>query len=168
MPHANHRLSLFLVPVDPDQVLGSTTQERIEHVLREKRVLDEGYLAGGEANWLLEGGFYRYRFDQPGVPVVYGNRQGGYRVSCPSCGSSLALEVGVVLERWRTGEGRGHLCSKCHHSSTLEEWRFQPPAWPGKCALVFSRVGGLELNQHAAEALEEAAGTRLVPVLSRG
>jgi hypothetical protein len=168
VPHASHKLSLFLVPSDPDWVPDSTAQDRILDLLIEKKAIDREFRASDGAGLWIEGGFYRFRFDRPPSPVMYGNRQGGYRVFCPSCGANLAADVGAVLEQWSDGGGRQFACVACEQVTSLEEWRFQPEARPGRFALVFTQVEGIVLAREASEWLARVAGMEFVPVWSRG
>ena len=45
MPHASHKLSLFLVPADPEWIPDAVTQERILELLSSKGAID-GELRG--------------------------------------------------------------------------------------------------------------------------
>lgn len=168
MPHASHRISLFLVPRDPEHELSDAHLAHLRETLVAERVLDEQGAAAEHSGNLVEGGFSRFRFDRPPWPVVYGNRLGGYRAQCPHCGASLAKSMESGLRRWRGGEGRDVDCDACLKSTSLEGLIFYPPAAPGRWALVFSRAESSELKNGALVHLEALCGAQLQTIVVRG
>lgn len=168
MPLASHRISVFVVPKDPEQVLSGAQEEALLAELERRHWLSERGQAGEQSEDVIEGGFQRLRVDRPGRPVLYGNRLGGFRARCPSCGASVAAELGAVLEVWREQGHRESACRACGSRFLLEEWEYAPHASPGRWALVFSRAGSPSLKSTAREALEEWLGFPVVEVVSRG
>jgi hypothetical protein len=168
VPHASHRISLFIVPRDPEHQLSDTHLALLRETLVQERVLDDKGAAAENSESLVEGGFSRFRFDRPPWPVVYGNRLGGYRAQCPHCGASLAKSMESGLRRWRSGQGRDLDCESCLRSTSLEALTFYPPAAPGRWALVFSRAESNELKSGALDRLEALCGAQLQTIVVRG
>jgi len=168
MPKAAHQIAVILVPTDPDHCLTEEAADGLLTELVRKGVVDERGRAAQEADCWIPGGFGRIRVDRPRRPVVYGNRQGGYRAQCPRCSASLAREIEVGLSNWRQGQGRGFSCQDCQEELSLEEVVFSPSAAPGRWALVFSRAEALQLKEEALEWLTEELQTPFKTVVSRG
>ena len=172
MPRPTRRLNLYLVPVDPERSLdvaqvssgiARLVDEELGRPTRHPEVLGPG----SRAFEVVTGGFAILRFDRPRAPVIYGNRLGGYRVTCPTCSVSLVREQAEVLGRWRRNAGRALSCPSCSTGLKLEELSSMPPAAPGRCALVLSDVGGLAIGDSAVEALEGLLGGRFHSIGSR-
>jgi hypothetical protein len=168
MPQASHRLSLFLVPRNPDDALSELCADRLLQDLRAEKVLVADGRAGPNAEHIVAGGFVRFRIDRPPHPVMYGNRLGGYRAQCPSCGVSMVQSIEVGLRRWRAGDGRALCCPRCQAPTSLEGLDYAPPAAPAHWALVFSRVESSEIHKPWHEKLESMCGVELFPVWIRG
>lgn len=168
VPHASHRIALFLVPVEPDRALSAEQERQCFDELIRLGWISEGAQLGPAANAVVEGGFQRFRVDRPQRPVLYGNRLGGFRAACPNCGASVAANLGEVIEQWRTEGDRDSACLSCGHRCSLEGWNFSPRAAPGRWALVFSQVGSVSLAPEAREKLEALVGCALHEVVSRG
>lgn len=168
MPHASHRLSLFLVPKNPDAVLSRAVGDSVNGLLRKEGVLAMDDRAGANAHAMVVGGFSRFRIDWPPDPVVYGNRLGGYRAECPQCGVSVVTAMVAGLRSWRKGEGRGFNCPNCQERTSLEAVNYAPPAAPGKWALVFSRTESSEVQPDLLQKLESLCGSELLAIWIRG
>lgn len=168
MPHASHRISLFIVPRDPEHELGEGHVAQLRETLCKEGILDAQDQAGEHSGRFVEGGFARFRFDRPPWPVVYGNRLGGYRVQCPHCDANMVTLLDLGLRRWRNGEGRGVACESCSREFCIEALRFKPPAAPGRWALVFSRAESSELKSGVLERLGFLCGVPLQTIVVRG
>jgi len=168
MPQASHRLSLFLVPRNPDEALSELCAHQLVEGLRAEKVLVADDRAGPNAEDIVVGGFVRFRIDRPPSPVVYGNRLGGYRARCPHCGFNMVNAIEVGLRRWRTGDGRTLHCPDCLAATSLEGLDYAPPAAPGHWALVFSRAESSEIQKPWLQKLESMCGVELFPVWIRG
>ena len=168
MPHASHRISLFIVPRDPEHELGDVRVAQLRETLCEEGILDAQGQAGEHSDRFVEGGFARFRFDRPPWPVVYGNRLGGYRVQCPHCDANMVTSLDLGLRRWRGGEGRGVACESCSREVCIEDLCFKPPAAPGRWAFVFSRAESSGLKSGVLERLELLCGAQLQTIVVRG
>ncbi len=163
----SHRLNLYLVPADPERRPEAAAAERGLAALRRAGVLS-GWRAGPAAGRLIAGGFALLRVDRPPLPVIYGNRQGGYAVRCPRCGAGMVPAALRALSTWRAGGGRSASCPACGGSWELEELETAPPARPARFALELRDVAGPELLPEHRPALECALGGGFLVVGSRG
>ncbi len=144
-----HRLNLYLVPEqEPSELRLKEGLSRLEAW----GVLD-GARPGPRAEELVAGGFAMLRVDRPGRTIVYGNRQGGYRVRCPGCEHNLVPEFNRALATLSLVSCPG--CAKAHR---LRDLHFAPPVAFGRCALELRRVGAPELRPAGAALLREALG----------
>ena len=168
VPLVSHRIAVFLVPKNPDQDLPRELEQALLTELVHMNWVSEEGRAGQASNELIEGGFQRFRVDRPGQPVLYGNRLGGFRAKCPSCGVSVAGSLGGVIERWREQGDRRSSCTSCRERFLLEEWDYAPFAAPGKWALVFTRAEAPAIREEAKECVERWLGFPVVEVVSRG
>ena len=134
---------------------------------REEIALTRGQ-AGPNAEFLVRGGFRRFRVDRPQRPVLYGNRLGGFRAECPACGGNVAGSLGAILDQWRRGEGRASPCEHCGEIHLFESWRYSPSAAPGRWALFVTQVESPELTPEGLGFLESQLGMSLTQVVSRG
>ncbi len=162
-----HRLNLYLVPADPERELDADAVERGLGALRRAGVLS-GWRPGPAAEHLVAGGFALLRLDHPPLPTIYGNRQGGYFVRCPSCGTDMVPAALRALSVWRSGGGRAARCPSCGASRELEDLETAPPARPARFALELRDVGGPELLGAHRPALERVLGGDFFVVASRG
>ena len=165
MPRPTHRLSLYLVPDDPDREVDVPRLEAALDALRGEGVL-AGFGPGPRAEALVAGGFRRLRVDRPAQAVLYGNRQGGFYASCPACGAHLAAILGPVLRSWRHG-GRREVRGTCGVDSDLARLAYAPPAAIGRFALELRDVGAPELTSEGKPWVEAGIGSFVV-VGSRG
>ena len=165
MPRPTHRLSLYLVPADPDRAYDGARLETALDRLREAGVLD-GFGPGPEADQLVAGGFRRLRVDLPDQAVLYGNRQGGFYARCPACQAHLAASLGPVLRSWRAGGARQVACA-CGVASDLAQLDYAPPAAIGRFALELRDVLAPELSPEGKPWVEAGIGSFVV-VGSRG
>jgi hypothetical protein len=168
MPHPSHHIAIFLVPTNPEHLLSDEDATQLFSELTEQQVVDEDGWAGEAAPRWIQGGFGRLRLDRPTGPVVYGNRQGGYRAQCPSCKANLVKVLGLGLSGWRSGAGRGFSCPKCHRPTALEDLVYSPKAAPGRWALVFSRAEAAEVEEEALAWLNSQLSTDFHTIVSRG
>jgi hypothetical protein len=161
----SHRLNLLLVPEDPERELDEAALAQALDSLNASGRLD-GDRPGPAADELVRGGFKLIRVDRPLEATLYGNRQGGFYVRCPSCGDNVAHLVGPALRRWRAGQGRGLGCSGCEAGLDLARLDYAPPAAAGRFALELRDVGSPELNP--LPELSQALGGDFIVVGSRG
>ena len=94
VPHASHRIALFLVPVEPDRALSAEQERQCFDELIRLGWISEGAQLGPAANAVVEGGFQRFRVDRPQRPVLYGNRLGGVSGRMPELWASVAANLG--------------------------------------------------------------------------
>ncbi len=167
MPHAVHRLNLYLVPDDPDRVPAEDLVDGALCELTRRQVLVGGR-PGPRADALIEGGFRLLRVDRPGRPVLYGNRLGGYRARCPRCAINLVPGLGPALASWRAGGGRDVRCPGCDVVIPLEGVRYAPDAAPGRFAIELLDVQQLRPRPSAEALLKRALDGGFVVVGSRG
>ena len=141
MPHPSHRLDVLLVPTNPDRLWEESTADAVIEALRD----------------FEEPRVRRVRLDQPGRGVLYGNQQGGFRVSCPADGRPMAARIPEALRRWQLDGQRGLVC-ECGDRHQLEDMDYRPPAAPGRCALVLEDVSSYVLDDGCVERLREKLG----------
>jgi len=163
----SHRLNLYLVPAEPERLPDDGALEAGLEQLREVGML-EGMHPGARAEALVIGGFALLRVDRPSQPTLYGNRQGGYRVRCPGCGTSIIFPALAALQSWRGGGDRSVVCPDCGVASALEALDYAPFAAPGRFALELRDVGGPSVGPSAIPLLEVALGGPFVVVGARG
>lgn len=149
MPFARRRLDLLLVPTDPDRLLDPGLAQALE---------DRGLLSMA--------GLPRcagIRVDLPGGPMLYGNQAGGVRVRCPVTSEPAASAVSEGVTSWRKG-GTPDVDCPCGRRHALSEMGYEPPAAPGRSALVFVDVDAYLLEAPARTVLDEVLGpTTLIP-----
>jgi hypothetical protein len=162
-----HRLNLYLVPDEPERSIDEAALAAALAALRGEGAL-EGWRPGPRREALVEGGFALLRVDRPPGPALYGNRQGGYRALCPSCGANLVPAVLPALLAWRAGGDRSLRCAVCGEDTRLESVDYRPIAAPGRFALELRDVGTPRLAADARPALARALGGGFVVVGSRG
>ncbi|MFT4624105.1 MAG: hypothetical protein ACI8PZ_002764 [Myxococcota bacterium] len=154
MPRPGRRLDLIVVPQPP------TRQPDPHPVLDSWR--ERGWVrpdgTPGAPDRLITGDFARVQVDRPGRMTLYANRQGGFRVACPSCGANLVPPFMAAITSWRAGGPRECACSACTRSHPLETLDFKPAAAFGMCAVVFFDVGSAALLPAAVAELTEAIG----------
>ncbi|MCK6518728.1 hypothetical protein L6R46_27180 [Myxococcota bacterium] len=163
-----HRLNLYLTPQDPERRLDEPALHAGLTQLIQAGIFAADGAPGPEAARLVSGGFVAWRVDRPPAPTVYGNRQGGYAVSCPACGVGLARELGAALHRWRAGEGTSLRCPACEADTRLEALRYAPDAAPARWALELRDVGAPELGADAIPGLDALFGGPPKVIPSRG
>ncbi len=157
MPPAVHRLSLLLLPADPD-----APSDRV--VALEARFQREGWLAGDGPGPrpLVDGGFARARVERfPDVRFA-SNWQGGFRAACPVDGRNVVPQLGPALEAWRRGGARALACP-CGRTHDLSDLAYAPEAGFARGWLALVDVESATLADDArAVAAEELGGVRIV------
>ncbi len=159
MPPLRHRLSLLLLPADPDAPARATALL--------DRLRAEGFVSGTGpgSRPLVDGGFVRAGVESGGEgapPRFVANRQGGFAVRCPITDVSVVSIFNSALEGWRAGAERALNCS-CGSRHDLAALRFLPEAGFA-CAWVFLLdVASSELTPDGARiAALELGGLRVV------
>ncbi|MFN7142967.1 MAG: hypothetical protein ACK4YP_04275 [Myxococcota bacterium] len=152
MPPAVHRLSILLLPADPD-----TPGERAE-ALR-ARLERDGWLSGDTPGprALVDGGFARARVEVFDTPRFASNNQGGFRVSCPVDGASVVVPFSRALERWRNGGPRALACT-CGETHDLAALVYAPEAGFARGWLALLDVGGAAVDPAALALADEVLG----------
>lgn len=170
MPRASHRLNLLLVPADPERRPDPLLAGQLFAALRAEAVTDAWDRPGPRAEALHAGGFALFRADFPPEPVIYGNRQGGYRAVCPACGASVVAAVLQALKRWRASGDMGLRCERCGVPCSLSTVIYQPDAAPARFALELRDVERPIFSPSAQvmELLERTLGQGFRCIASRG
>ena len=144
-----HRLNLYLVPAtEPAQA----SVEGLLTALGDWGVLD-GVKPGTTASELVEGGFALLRVDRPGRELLYGNRQGGFRVRCPTCSENLVQQFGTAL-----GSDGWVMCPTCELKTDPRALAFEPPVAFGRLAVEVRDVGAPELSPRGQVLVAEHLG----------
>ncbi|MEQ1508607.1 MAG: hypothetical protein ABMB14_40620 [Myxococcota bacterium] len=160
---ASHRLDLVAVPADADR--DAVHGHRLLDRLRADGVLDPTDGAGPAAERWVVGGFARIRVDDPGIVVLYANRQGGFRVRCPQTGEPVIRAFEAAVTAWRSGEPRQLACPSCGRFHALDALDAEPPIAFGAWAVVTADAGSATLTPEAQGWLDEAVGaTRVISV----
>ena len=142
-----HRLNLYLVPqgstADPESLLSA---------LVEWGVL-EGMKPGPQATEFVEGGFALLRVDRPGRELVYGNRQGGFRVRCPDCDANMVAAFGAA----RANDAEV-TCDACGATRDHRALNFLPDVAFGELAVELRDVGAAVLTPQGEEVVRRHLG----------
>lgn len=155
MPRPSSRLDLLLVPPDdaphdpaPLDALGQA----------------QGWwtadgMPGPSASALVEGGFVRRAVEpDPGTPRLVANHQGGFRVACPACGTSIVPTFQRALTAWRAGAAREATCPSCGWTGDLADLAFAPAATFARTVVRIADVGDARLSSDAHERITSAWG----------
>ena len=157
MPRPSSRLDLLLVPTDRAVAIDVDAWKEIYGRWQERGWL-EGSRPGPAVDELLVGGFARVWRDDPGVPTLYANQQGGFRVRCPVQGSAIAREFGRAVQSWRQGGPFALTCPVCDQEHALDAMDLQPKVRFGRGAIVFSAANGMELEPGALAEVKASFG----------
>ncbi len=130
-------------------------------------ILESGK-AGPAAELLIAGGFSHIRLDQPGGRAVFGNRVGGFSVSCPGCDRGLGKELSESISGWRRGEAVHVTCPGCGEGRPLSEVETRPGIALGCFALEWRDVQSPDLTELGKQRVRELLGGEYRLVLSRG
>lgn len=172
MPRTASRvLNLVLIPADESSA--GTVEPPIEldeawaAFIAEEVILPSGR-PGPQAARLC--GFQLMRIDRPPTPSVYGNRQGGFHVTCPRCGMALAGPFSSAARRWKAGGPRRLTCPGCSAEQDFTELHFAPPVGFSRFALELRDVSSDTLSPDPGiEALlRRALGGPYRTIASRG
>jgi hypothetical protein len=162
-------LNIFLVPSEPDFFPSEQALDSFYSRLRRERLADVLGDVIGTGERLTEGGASHIRLDIPKEAVVWSNKQGGFRVSCPDCAEPLVREFGDGLNAWRSGKSSRMVeCNACGACTPLEGLRFRPHAALGRVAIAIRNVGGCTLTPLCREIAENLLGEGFSVVMSRG
>lgn len=163
-PHPSHRLSAWLVPTEPDRACPFDTPGRLQRL----QTSGSGPEPGPPGEALIPGGWVGVRLDRPPGPHLYGNKQGGYRIRCPSCAAPLIAEATDALERWRGGGDRALVCRRCQQPHSLEGLDYRPAAAPARFAIELRDIQGLDLTAAGAAHFSTLLGGDFLVIASRG
>lgn len=151
----SHQLDLLLVPAAPGPVSrGHTLLER----LRATGVIDDAGGPGPAARRWCPGSFRRVWIDDPGRVVLYTNRQGGFRVACPTRGEPIVRAFEAAVTAWRASGPRTVSCPACGETHLLEDVAASPPIAFGRFAIVTADVGEADLTPEALAWAETELG----------
>ena len=106
----------------------------------------------------MHGGFVRARVDVPLGWTLYANQQGGFRVTCPSCGANLVRPLGEGVARLAHGREVEVRCPECGVASDIDALVYAPSAAVGRAALHLADVGNSELSDAALIDVRERVG----------
>ncbi|MCB9759021.1 MAG: hypothetical protein H6739_04210 [Alphaproteobacteria bacterium] len=165
-----HRLNLYVVPDDPEREVSVQAEQDGLAALARLGVTAGRGRPGPRAETLIQGGFALLRVDRPRGPAVYGNRQGGFHVRCPTCNMPLARPFSGAVRRWKAGSARQMICPGCGHVHDLARLEFAPPAALGLFALELRDVESPDLTPsgEVGEALERLLEGPFRVIASRG
>lgn len=153
MPYAVHRLTLHLVPADPD-----APPARVE-ALR-ARLVAEGWLAADGTPGprpLVAGGFARARVETFEAPRFLSNWQGGFHVRCPVTGENVVAAFSGALSAWRAGGPRAVACG-CGATHDLAALRYAPEAAFARGWVALIDAADAEVHPDALALAEAALG----------
>ena len=151
MPHASHRLDLYLVPMKPAENLASALDDLWVSLVLEQVIDALGWAGPAASSWVL-GGFGRMRIDRFDQPRIFANQQGGYRVHCPQCGASAVRSLQLATQNGRH-EAK---CDNCGTTTGLNDLEYAPPAAFGRFAVVFTEAEDANPTPGALAALLSA------------
>ena len=132
-----HSLDLYLVP---NSALETPPLEVCLAAL-EAEDLVAGRRGGPRAMGLVSGGFQGVRLDRPGRLTLYANRQGGFRVSCPTTRDNVAPAFQAAPTAWRAGGPTRIACPSCGEVHLFDELVYAPAA-----AVGWGAVGLLDVE----------------------
>ena len=142
-----HRLNLYLVPQG-----GTADPEALLSALADWGVL-AGMKPGPRAEEFVDGGFALLRVDRPGRELLYGNRQGGFRVRCPDCGANLVAAFSEA--RAKDAEVT---CDACGGTRDHRALTFLPDVAFGELAVELRDVGAPSLTAHGEQVVRRHLG----------
>ncbi|MES2640556.1 MAG: hypothetical protein V4850_13770 [Myxococcota bacterium] len=158
MPPAAHRLSLLLLPADPERPVDFV--ERLFEALEDGGWIDED--GGPGPRPLVVGGFARARVERFDRVHFASSGQGGFAVRCPVTEQNVVAAFGRALEAWRAGGPRQLDCA-CGQAHDLVELHYLPEAGFARGWITLVDVQGVELTADAhAEAERLLMGVRIV------
>lgn len=164
-----HRLDILLVPADP--LRPPEDGLRLLEDLVADGTIEPGGARGASGQGWCAGGFARVVLDRPEPApdglAFHANRQGGFRVACPTAGASIVPAFGEAFARWRAGGPRTVRCPACRASHRLEDLAYAPSAAFGPWAVVTTDAGDAALSTAASATAERRIG-RFTVVLRRG
>ena len=129
----SHRLDVCLLAASPDRPLGDDSPWQ---PLIDRGVIQSDGRPGASATWLVAGGFERARLEKWDRAHLYSNRQGGFRVCCPTTRDNLIPSFHTAIRDWRAGGERSLNCPSCDEPHALEALDYQPAAGFGHFALI--------------------------------
>lgn len=158
MPPAAHRLSLLLLPADPERP--GEYADRLFESLKFGGWIDEDGSPGPRP--IVAGGFARARVDVFDHVHFASSGQGGFTVRCPITEGNVVGAFNRALEAWRAG-GPRQLACECGLTHDLTELHYQPHAGFARGWVTLVDVQGVELTADAqAEAERLLMGVRIV------
>ncbi|MFK7929548.1 MAG: hypothetical protein AB8H79_15230 [Myxococcota bacterium] len=119
-----HSLDLYVLP---EFGVALPEAAALNHALLRAGIA-EGRRPGDAAERVVVGGYAGVRIDRPGSEQLYANGQGGFRVTCSHCDTSVIREFQRALTAWRGGADRALVCPQCARSSDLAALSYRPPA----------------------------------------
>ena len=144
-PHASRRLNLVLVPVRWQAALDEECLASLWANWVKEGIITSKGRAGPRAEAWVKGGFVLVRVDRPPRVGTYGNRVGGFHVSCPACGQPVAREWGSAVEALKHAAPWSLSCPGCGVSLGPNQVATQPPAALARFAVELRDVGSPDL-----------------------
>lgn len=158
MPPAAHRLSLLVLPADPERP--GDFVDRLFESLKDGGWIDED--GGPGPRPLVVGGFARARVERFHGVHFASSGQGGFAVRCPVTEQNVVAAFSRALEAWRAGGPRQLDCG-CGQRHDLAELHYVPEAGFARAWVALVDVQGVELTTDAhAEAGRLLMGVRIV------
>lgn len=156
MPLPRHRLDLVIAVAPPDRALAPSA-------VCELGVARGWWRADGQAGThaaaLVVGGFAALRAETTALPRFVANRLGGFRVTCPDAGGSVAHVLHRAMAAWRAGGPRVLApCPVCGGEHTLEELAYAPSAAFARTTWTLVDAQSAALSEDARAALAGVAG----------
>lgn len=158
MPPAAHRLSLLLLPADPERPPDFV--QRLFEALQEGGWIDADGSPGPRP--LVVGGFARARLDLFDHVHFASSGQGGFAVRCPVTEQNVVGAFNHALGAWRAGGPRTLVCP-CGREHDLVELHYLPDAGFARGWVALVDAQGVELTPDAhAEVERLLMGVRIV------
>ena len=157
-PPASHRLDLLLLAPTPEAP--GAWAESVLEVWR-----GAGFLAGEAPGprELVAGGFARAWAEVYDRERFFANRQGGFRVRCPTGGGNVVPSFNPAMTAWRTRDGSRRLvCPSCGQVHDLAELDYLPPAGFARGVVVVSEAEASAFSTAGLAALGPLGPGRLV------
>jgi len=165
----SQKLNLYLVPSDPEFIPGAIAIQQFKDRLHRDKLADVLGDVIGTGERLVEGGVTHISLDRPSAPVVWGNKTGGFSVSCPQCSEPMVREFNKAFSAWQGGaQERDVECAGCNRRAPFDTLRFRPKASVGRIAIALRDVGSPSLTGLCVDIATDLLGVKFSVVMSRG
>ena len=163
------KLNMYLVPADPEFYPANVAIQQFNERLQKDKLADVLGDVIGTGERLVEGGLTHISLDRPSAPVAWGNKAGGFSVSCPQCSEPMVREFNEAFSAWKAGvKGREIECVGCNRKAPFDTLRFRPKAAVGRIAIALRDVGSPSITGLCVDIATELLGVEFNVVMSRG